>query len=1259
MTPSVVPPGDNTVGVALDLTHDSLPTPMIAPRSSLPLPATALTFARSGQYLYACQSNRISIVNTLNPDAPAIVQTFATGLLGSDFSNVGCNVNGNTLVLAYSGDSPTSFDHVKIVAFDIGGANATSPVQINATPVDLGKSFGSAISFVGSLGYMPTSIFLYNPFSGFIFQQNGNLLALDLTTPSAPVLAGELFHHFAGPPPDTNDPVYGGPNMYFGIELAGNYVLSSTTTSTGGSPETGIGRVAVVDRTLLPTNCQGAPNPCIVKTIDIPEARLLFGAARQGNVAIVVGDTLGFYDANRGLTGNLTVTALDISTPSNPTVISTLVTPLLDARPQNFCNQPLDAGGTSLSALTSNFYAVGAFNPQSCAWTLTLIDANDPAHLRVIPYDVTDVLKATIVNGSKLYALTRTGIIIYDYAILTGPAITASVDKPKGTGVTYVPGSFNLAPTSIDTSPPNLDRYTWVQPTVTSITWQAQALAVQPSETRDIAFGGHVDFTLPTFGSGSLGINGIAITSNPILSIAPTSQTVGISLPATYTITLKNPGASAVSYSLFVDGVPASWVKSLTTPVLVPAGGQATSTLVLATTLADNGWPWDFRVTATAAGGVQSSVQAQMFTNNFDRPIGADDTSPIYAATVTLNPNPVAIGRGDSARVLLHTTNVGTNSQSFNYFPNTLPTGFTAAFERNAVTVGPDASADVAAKVSVPATAAPGPYDLPFEVQSFYSDVKPHLTVNVLSQGVGVTINPPSGTPATSYTVQVTNNGVATDTFDLTALGPLGGAVTLAQTFVTLVPGASQNVTATVGGTSYLPPGMSTFDVQAISRTNNVARARATAQVTVPGAKAVTIQGLPPVITVPEAPASRTFAVRIQNTGNVEDTYKVSIKSIAGPLTATLRDAAGNATTSVVPVRLPGRALGQFLLETTLNAGPQGVVTLEILSQTDGTVVATATATVTIVAPTGVQRTFVASTGSDTNPCSVYLPCRSFAQAIAKVVPRGEVVVQDSAGYGPVVISQPVSIIAPPGIYAGVTVQSGSGIVVNSGAGKVVLRGLTLNSLGGAVGVDLQTGDALYLDRMTISGFPTAAIRAQTTNASTLHIGNSRIRDNGIGALFDPDPLAAGPLQVEIDRSQFDRNTTGVSFTGNSTRGAIRDSIINGGSTGVALLPDVSGATASVQIRSTMIAKNAAAGVTVSPATGAAAVLNLFDELLTDNGIGLEVQAGGSAYVNDSTFTRNGTGVATSGGGTAVSAGDNRLVGNTTNGGFTSIVGKK
>ena len=55
----------------------------------------------------------------------------------------------------------------------------------------------------------------------------------------------------------------------------------------------------------------------------------------------------------------------------------------------------------------------------------------------------------------------------------------------------------------------------------------------------------------------------------------------------------------------------------------------------------------------------------------------------------------------------------------------------------------------------------------------------------------------------------------------------------------------------------------------------------------------------------------------------------------------------------------------------------------------------------------------------------------------------------DSAGYGAVTITQSVSIIAPAGIYAGISVFGGDGVTVNAPGAIVVLRGLSINGQGG------------------------------------------------------------------------------------------------------------------------------------------------------------------------------------------------------------------
>lgn len=943
VSPQGVPPGDSNVTLTLALSHDSLPTPAIVPRGALSLPASARTLARRGNYLYACEEDRVSVIDASNPSALLVLGSFATGLLVNGYGGVGCNIDGDTLVLAYSGDSPTSFDTVKIVAFDIGTGHETAPVQINPAPADLGKLFGSAILFDGSIGYLPTQVFLYNPYSNFITQQNGNLLRVDFSTPSAPVLAGELFHHVDAS--DSYDPIYGGAKLVTGVVQSGTHLYLSSTTSTGGDPSTGVGRLDVVDSTLLASNCAGSPNPCISKTIDVPGTRLLFGVARQGNTLIAAGDTVGYYDALSGFTGNLTITAFDITDPANPVVRSTLVTPLANARGQNQCNADRDGGSQTVTALDNQFYAVGAFNPGTCSWVMAMVDATDPDNLRVIPYDVTDVLTTTLLNGSTLYAMTRTGILAYDYAILTGPAITASVDMAKANGVAVVPGSFSLAPTSVDTNDPDVDTYTWVQPSSATITWQAHLTGIAPGETRDVAYGGDVDFTLPSIGHGVLPLSGVAVISDQAMSIAPAWRYVGLARPASYTITLDNPSSAAVTYALDVGGIDPAWVISLDSPVTVPAGGSATSTLVLQSSLGDYGGGYPFVVTATAVG-YQTSARAFIDINGYDRPTGSDPTWPVTGVVVVPAPNPVTVGRGDVARVTLATTNLGTTVPTYTFWPAIVPSGWNVSFENNNVATDPGDELDVVAVIAVPAGVAPGSYDVEVDLyNSFNYFGRTALTVNVQPAGVQLALSPGSGTPATTFGVIVTNSGTASDTFDLAAVGPLGPVVSFDIAAVTLAAGASQTVNATLGSAAYLPAGASTFDVIAQSRTDAAARARATATVALASMRGLALSATPPLVNIPSTPATRSFAIDLRNAGNVEDSYTLVIAATTANVTAALHNASDVLVQALSPLTLPGQALSQFIVDATLTSGLLGTATLEAHSLTDDSLVASVTLT--------------------------------------------------------------------------------------------------------------------------------------------------------------------------------------------------------------------------------------------------------------------------------------------------------------------------
>lgn len=174
------------------------------------------------------------------------------------------------------------------------------------------------------------------------------------------------------------------------------------------------------------------------------------------------------------------------------------------------------------------------------------------------------------------------------------------------------------------------------------------------------------------------------------------------------------------------------------------------------------------------------------------------------------------------------------------------------------------------------------------------------------------------------------------------------------------------------------------------------------------------------------------------------------------------------------------------------------------------------------------QRTFVASNGSDVHPCSLPQPCRSFAAAIAKTSSDGEVIVLDSAGYGPVSITKSVSITAPAGIYAGVTVTSGDGIAVDAPGIVVGLRGLSINGLdimfANVYAIHFLHGARLWVEDCEITKLGTGILLEAANSGVSMR--NVRIHDSlDRGILV---AITTGAIQVSIVDSEIANQPTGV-----------------------------------------------------------------------------------------------------------------------------------
>jgi len=167
------------------------------------------------------------------------------------------------------------------------------------------------------------------------------------------------------------------------------------------------------------------------------------------------------------------------------------------------------------------------------------------------------------------------------------------------------------------------------------------------------------------------------------------------------------------------------------------------------------------------------------------------------------------------------------------------------------------------------------------------------------------------------------------------------------------------------------------------------------------------------------------------------------------------------------------------------------------------------------------QRTFVASSGLDTNPCSLPQPCRTFGAAIAMASDGGEVVVLDSAGYGTFAVTKSVTITAPAGIYAGISVPVNQhGADVDAPGAVVVLRGLSFNGMlvGGVntnEGIHFAHGAELHVERCEISGMY-VGLHADFDGGATLYARDISTSFNYMEIWLE----GAGHASLERVRSQ-------------------------------------------------------------------------------------------------------------------------------------------
>jgi hypothetical protein len=255
------------------------------------------------------------------------------------------------------------------------------------------------------------------------------------------------------------------------------------------------------------------------------------------------------------------------------------------------------------------------------------------------------------------------------------------------------------------------------------------------------------------------------------------------------------------------------------------------------------------------------------------------------------------------------------------------------------------------------------------------------------------------------------------------------------------------------------------------------------------------------------------------------------------------------------------------------------------------------------------SRTWVSGVGDDANPCSRTAPCKTFAGAISKTAPGGEISVLDPGGFGALTITKAITI-SGDGTLASILVSGTNGIVVNAGANDVViLRNLSFNGIGtGINGVSYLAGAAVVIENCSLYGFTNNTVNVNLTSNGNLLMKNSSIQGGGQGVAISTTSGRVNALLQNVD----------IRGTGNAIHAVSGFTEINESTltqnTGVAILGDLT------------------------------STISIDHSTISNNGTGAQVQPGATVRLSDNGMYNNTTQMICNGG-AMLTRGDNRVAG--------------
>jgi uncharacterized protein (TIGR03437 family) len=353
----------------------------------------ASSVAVYGDTTYLCGPNRINIIDTSDVTAPSYFGEFGDADLAGNGGKCAVNTNTSEPILVDivgPGTTPT------LAVYNIATpGNPVKLAQLSTTPY----TFLTDISFLGTVGYFSTSWFQTsgNSISG----QFGNFVAFDFSS-LFPVLVSVL----------SSGPGSGGGSLMpnaLALNPGNGYPNTAYVTSTTASGASTGGEAALdVVNITSPQSMEG------VEQLTVGDAAIFLGFGYDYNLLLVTGNTTSLQNPNFMITGNLTLSTMNISNVEAPVGIQNMTTTI--ATTGTYVVQPF---GSDIFAIVNNPPSTDPAGPSS----LWIVDASTPSSPVLYPFvtefGLTDV---AAVNGYLLVPNVN-GLTIY--SIQTQPSAAA------------------------------------------------------------------------------------------------------------------------------------------------------------------------------------------------------------------------------------------------------------------------------------------------------------------------------------------------------------------------------------------------------------------------------------------------------------------------------------------------------------------------------------------------------------------------------------------------------------------------------------------------------------------------------------------------------------------------------------------------------------------------------------------------------------------------------------------------------------------